>query len=57
MTVYELSFSDRRICGIDVETPSWLPVRPRIRHGWLRFLVAAALHQYFNAPAAVVIAA
>ena len=54
MSVYSLKSDNQAICEIDIECPCWLPVRPRIHAGWLRFLVANALRRYFQATAAVV---
>ena len=59
MTAYELRVDARPLLAIEIESPAWLPVQPRVRRGWLRFLVASALRKYFatSAAAAVVKAA
>ena len=50
MTVHSIQANGHAIYTMDVDCPAWLPVRPRIRIGWFRFLVSAALRQYFATP-------
>jgi len=54
MNVYELRSNGQAVLAVEIDTMSWLPVRPRIRIGWLRFLVSSALRRHFRESAAVV---
>lgn len=54
MNVYEIRADGQVILAVEIDTLSWLPVRPRLRTGWLRFIVSAALRRHFRESAAVV---
>lgn len=56
MNVYELRADGQAILAVEIDTVAWLPVRPRLRKGWLRFLVSSALRRHFRSSAAVVTA-
>lgn len=47
MKLYSLVANGREICEVEIETPSWLPVRPTVPKQWLRTVLARALHQCF----------
>lgn len=56
MNVYELRADGRPILAVEIDAVPWLPVKPRMRMGWLRFLVSSALRRHFRQSAAVVTA-
>lgn len=55
MKVYALyDGSNKLICEVDVETVSWLPVRPKISRKWLRRVIQDSLQTYFKQERSVV---
>jgi hypothetical protein len=56
MNVYELRADGQTILAVEIDTVSWLPVRPRLRTGWLRFLISSALRRHFRESVVVVTA-
>lgn len=55
MNVYELRANGQSILTVEIEHAAWLP-RPRLRVGWLRYLISTALQRHFHQPADVVTA-
>jgi hypothetical protein len=47
MKVYSLALNGKPICEVEMEAPSWLPVRPRVNKAWLTALAAQALRELF----------
>ena len=56
MNVYELRVSGRPILSFEIDSAPWLPVKPRIRTAWLRYLISSAIRRHFRQSAAVVTA-
>lgn len=56
MNVYELRADGRPLLAVEIDTVPWLPVRPKLRQGWLRFIISSALKRHFRQTAAVVTA-
>jgi len=49
MKLYSLAVNERVVCSVEVESPAWLPVRPRVPKTWLASVVSRALllNDYF----------
>lgn len=47
MKLYSLAVNDREICSVEIESPDWLPVRPRVPKAWLASIVVRALRRCF----------
>lgn len=54
MKVYELRADGQALLTIEIDAKPWLPVRPRLRIGWLRFIVSSALRRHFRESGIVV---
>ena len=50
MKLYSLAVNNRTVCEVSVETPQWMPVKPRVPKSWLRMLAAQALREFFIRP-------
>jgi len=50
--LYTLRVEGQTLLEVDVETPSWLPVRPKLSRRWVKTLVVSALKEYFGGRAA-----
>lgn len=48
MRLYSLAINGSPLVEVEIDTPAWLPVRPRINQRWLRSLVSKALGRYFS---------
>jgi hypothetical protein len=46
--LYSLEANGRTLCRVTMESPRWLPVRPRVPRCWLRLLAGKALREFFN---------
>lgn len=46
MRLYSLAINGVSLVEVDVETPAWLPVKPRLSKRWLRGVVTSALRHY-----------
>jgi len=46
--VYTLALNGENVLEIDVESPAWLPVEPRLNRRWLKSLVITALAKCFR---------
>ena len=51
MKLYSLVANGREVCSVEVESPSWLPVRPRVPKYWLRKVIVKALALNLAQPA------
>jgi hypothetical protein len=52
MRLYELSINAEPVCSVDMDVPSWMPVRPRLSVVWLRSVVGQAVRGYYRRIAA-----
>jgi hypothetical protein len=48
MRLYDLNVNGEAVCSVDMDVPTWMPVRPRLHAGWLRTVVGHALRSYFR---------
>ncbi len=48
MRLYSLAINGEPLVEVEVETPAWLPVRPRLDKKWLHALVLQVLRRYFK---------
>jgi hypothetical protein len=46
--LYTLAVSGETLLEVDMETPAWLPVRPKANRRWIRTLMVTALKDYFG---------
>lgn len=54
MRLYSLNVNGQPVCEVEMDSPEWMPVRPRLNGVWLRSLVSQALRRYFSANKVVV---
>lgn len=50
MKLYSLAVNQQEICSVEIESPAWLPVRPRVPKVWLASIVAQAWRRCFLPP-------
>jgi hypothetical protein len=48
MRLYSLQVNEATVCAVEMDTPDWMPVRPRLNGMWLRSVVGHALRSYFR---------
>jgi hypothetical protein len=48
MRLYSLAINGDPLAEVEIDTPAWLPVCPRLNQNWLRSFVTRALQRYFN---------
>jgi hypothetical protein len=48
MRLYDLNVNGDQVCSVEMDVPTWMPVRPRLNATWLRSVVGHALRNYFR---------